>query len=110
MRRTRPISQGDEQYSPSEDSGVHPSNFALGSAESRAAARALLSRKLVVTIDFGTLPTSSEFLPTYQELLQGWKEEGDRYTHEQITGNTLFRYCVLKDSDEFKRIKENAVQ
>jgi hypothetical protein len=111
MRRNKPIiSQGDKQYSPLEDSSLHPSNFPLGSAESRAAARVILSRKLVVTVDFGTLPISSEFLPSYQELLQGWKDEGDRFTHEQITGSTLFRYSILKDSDEFKRIKENAVE
>jgi hypothetical protein len=111
MRRNKPIiSQGDKQYSPLEDSSLHPSNFPLGSAESRAAARVILSRKLVVTVDFGTLPISSEFLPSYQELLQGWKDEGDRFTHEQIIGSTLFRYSILKDSDEFKRIKENAVE
>jgi hypothetical protein len=104
------IRHSDKQGPSLEDSGVHPSNFPLGSVESRAAARAILSRKVVLILDFGTLPISPKFLPTYQELLQAWKDEGDRYTHEQIRGSTLSRRAILKDSDEFRRIKESAVQ
>jgi hypothetical protein len=84
-----------------------PADFPLGSAQSRAAARALLSRQPIFIVDFGTLPIS---LPSYEEILRDWKDEGDRYTHEQMRDNTLFRCAVLKDSDSFRRIKESSTQ
>jgi len=104
------ISQGDKLYSSPANSSVHPANFTLGTAESRAAARVMLSRQSVLVVDLGTLPILSEFLPTYEELLQCWKDEGDRYTHEKRRDNTLFRCAILRDSDEFRRIREIAVQ
>jgi hypothetical protein len=86
---------------------VHPADFPLGSAESFAAARALLSRQQIFIVDFGTLPIS---LVSYEEILRDWKDEGDRYTHEQMRGNTLFRCAVLKDSDCFRRIKASSTK
>jgi hypothetical protein len=85
----------------------HPADFPVGSAQSRAAARALLSCQPVFIVDFGTLPISS---PSYEEILRDWKDEGDRYTHEQMRDNTLFRCAVLKDSDRFRRIKASSTE
>jgi hypothetical protein len=97
-------------YPTSVNSSAHPANFTLGTTESRAAARVMRSRQSVPVVDLGTLRILSEFLPTYEELLKGWRDEGDRYTHEKTRGNTLFRCAILKDSDEFRRIREIAVQ
>jgi len=60
-----------------------------------------------VVVDCHTLPIS---LVSYDEILRGWKDEGDRYTHEQIRNNTLFRCAVLKDSGDFKRIKSSSTK
>jgi hypothetical protein len=111
MTRSKPmIGQGAKRHLASAGSSVHPANFTLGTAESRAAARVMLSQQSVLVVDLGTLPIPSEFLPTYEELLMDWKDEGDRYTHEQRRDNTLFRCAILKDSDQFRRIEETAVQ
>jgi hypothetical protein len=104
------ISQGDELNPSPANSSVHPANFTLGTAESRAAVRVMLSHQSVLFIDLGTLPILSEFPPTYEELLKDWKDEGDRYTHDQRRDNTLFRCAILKDSDEFRSIKESAIK
>lgn len=89
------------------NSKPHPADFPLGSAESRAAARALLSRQSIFIVDFGTLPT---LLPRYEVILRDWKDEGDRYTEETMRDRTLFRRSVLKDSDAFTRVKEDSAQ
>jgi hypothetical protein len=89
------------------NSSPHPGHFSLGSAESRAAARALLSRQPITIVDFGTLPT---VLPSYGEILRDWKDEGDRYTEETMRDKTLFRCSVLKDSDAFRRLKEDSAK
>ena len=84
----------------------HPADSPLGSAESRAAARALLSQSIFI-VDCGTLPTP---LPDYEEILRDWKDEGDRYTEETMRDRTLFRRSVLKDSDALRRVKEDSAQ
>jgi hypothetical protein len=86
------------------NSRPHPADFPLGSAESRAAARALMARQPIYVMDFGTLPT---LLPSYEEILRFWKDEGDRYTEETMRDRTLCRRSVLKDSDAFRRLKED---
>jgi len=90
---------------PGSNSGPHPADFPLGSAESRAAARALLSCQPITVVDFGTLPMP---LPTYEEILRDWKDEGDCYTHEQRRDSTLLRRAILKDSDAFRRIRASS--
>jgi hypothetical protein len=92
------------------NSSSHPADFPLGSAESRAAARAMLSRQPIFIVDTGTLPIALESLPSYEELMRSWKDEGDRYTHEQRRDNTLFRCAIPKESDEFRRIKEGSAK
>jgi hypothetical protein len=67
----------------------------------------LLSRLPLFIVDSGTLPIS---LPSYEEILRDWKDEGDRYTHEQMRDNALFRCAVLKDSDNFRSIKASATK
>lgn len=95
---------------PGSNSDPHPTDFPLGSVQSRAAARAILSRQSFFIVDTGTLPIPSESLPTYEELLREWKDEGDRYTHELRRDNTLFRCAILKDSDEVRHIKAGSVK
>jgi hypothetical protein len=56
------------------------------------------------------LPVPFESLPSYEELLRDWKDEGDRYTHEQRRDSTLCRCAILKDSVEFRRVKAGAVK
>jgi hypothetical protein len=87
---------------------VRPADFPLGSAESRAAARAMLLRRPLFVIDFDSLPIPHEFLPSYEELLRDWEDEGDHYMHEMIRDDVLFRSAILKDSEAFKRIKGRA--
>jgi hypothetical protein len=89
------------------NSSPHPADFPLGSAVSRAAARAFLSRQPITILDFGDLPFP---LPSFEELLRDWKDEGDRYTEETMRGRVLFRRSILKDSDDFKRVKEGEVK
>jgi hypothetical protein len=89
------------------NSRPHPADFPLGSPESRAAARALLSRQPMFILDFGTLPV---LLPSYEEILRNWKDEGDRYTEETMRDRTLSRRSVLKDSDAFRRLTEETVK
>jgi hypothetical protein len=81
-----------------------PSDFLLGSAASRAAARALLLRQPTTVVDFGTLPLP---LPSFEELLGDWQDERDRYTHEQLRDNSQSRCTILKNSDEFRIIRAN---
>jgi hypothetical protein len=95
---------------PGPNSNPHPADFPLGSAESRAAARVILSRQPIFIVDTDTLPIPSESLPTYEELLRDWKDEGDRYTHEQRRDSTLCRCAILKDSEEFRRVKAGLVK
>jgi hypothetical protein len=95
---------------PSSNSNPHPADFPLGSAESRGAARVILSRQSFFIVDTGTLPIPAESLPTYKELLRDWKDEGDRYTHELRRDNTLCRCAILKDSEEFRRVKAGSVK
>lgn len=57
-------------------------------------------------MDFGTLPIPYEFLPTHEEILRDWKDCGDRYTHEQKRDTVLFKCTIMKDSDEFRFIKD----
>jgi hypothetical protein len=38
-------------------------------------------------------------LPSCEEVVRNWKDEGDHYTEEMMRGTTLFRSSVLKDSD-----------
>jgi hypothetical protein len=85
------------------NSRPHPADFPLGSAESRAAARALMAREPIYVLVLGTLPT---LLPSYGEILRDWKDEDDRYTEETMRDRTLCRRSVLKDSDAFRRLKE----
>lgn len=85
----------------------HPADFPLGSAESRAAARALLAHQPSFILDFGTLPI---LLHGYEEILRNWKDEGDRYTEETMRGRTLCRRSVLKDSDALRRLKEESAE
>ena len=87
------------------NSSPHPADFPLGSAESRAAARAMLSHQPIMIVDSGTLPIFYDGLPSCEELLRDWKDEGDRYTHELLRDNTLHRSAILKDSNEFRRIR-----
>jgi hypothetical protein len=87
------------------NSRPRPADFPLGSAESRAAARAIVSHRPITIVDSGTLPIAFECLPSYQELLRDWKNEGDRYSHELLRDNTLCRCAILKDSNEFRRIR-----
>jgi hypothetical protein len=89
------------------NSSPHPAVFPLGSAESRAAARTMLLRKPITIVDFGTLPLP---LPSYEELLREWKDEGDRYTHEQRRDNTLFMCAIPKDSEDFRSITEGSAK
>jgi hypothetical protein len=84
---------------------MHPADSPLGSARSRAAARALLLSQPIFVVDFGTLPMPVEDLPTYEELLRDWDDQDDRYTHEERVDSTLFRSAILKDSEAFRRIK-----
>jgi hypothetical protein len=65
----------------------------------------MLLHQPIFIADTGTLPIPGESLPTYEELLLDWKDEGDRYTHEQRRDNTLCRCAILKDSEEFRRVK-----
>jgi hypothetical protein len=65
----------------------------------------MLSHQPITIVDFGTLPIAFECLPSYEELLRDWKDEGDRYTHELLRDNTLHRSAILKDSNEFRRIR-----
>lgn len=88
-------------------SNPHPADFPIGSAESRAEARAILKRQPIFIVDFGTLPIS---MPNYEEVLRDWKDEGDRYAHEQMRDSTLFRCAILKDSNDFKRIKARSAK
>ena len=103
--RTQPTHNQHKDWSVSSKSSVHPGDFPLGSAESRAAARAMLSHRPITIIDFGNLPIAFEYLPSYEELLRDWKDEGDRYAHELLRDNTLHRSAILKDSNEFRRIR-----
>jgi hypothetical protein len=89
----------------SSKSSANPGDFPLGSAESRAAARAMLSHRPITIVDSGTLPIFYDCLPSYEELLRDSKDEGDRYTHELLRDNTLHRSAILKDSNEFRRIR-----
>jgi len=82
-----------------------PIDFPLGSAQSRAAAIAMLSHRAITVVDSGTLPIPYEHLPSHKELLRDWKDEGDRYTHELLRENTLHRSAILKDSNEFRHIR-----
>ena len=95
---------------PGSNSNARPADYPLGSAESRAAARVILSRQPIFIVDTGTLPIPFESLPSYEELLRDWKDEGDRYTHEQRRDSTLCRCAILKDSEEFRRVKEGSVK
>jgi hypothetical protein len=88
-------------------SKLHPADFPLGTVESRAAARAVLSRQPIFILDSGTLPSA---LPSYEEIVRNWKDEGDRYTEEKMRGRTLFRASVLKDSDALRRLKEDSAK
>lgn len=92
------------------NSSSHPADFPLGSAGSRAATRALLCCQPIFIVDFGTLPIPPETLPSYEELLWDWKDEGDRYTHELRRNNTRCRCAILKDSKEFRRVKAGSVK
>ena len=92
------------------NSRSHPADFPLGSTESRAAARALLSRQPIFVVDTGTLPIPPEELPSYEQLMRSWKDEGDRYSHEQRRDSTLCRCAILKDSGEFRRVKAGSVK
>lgn len=83
----------------------NPANFPISSTESRAAARGMLSLRPVWVINLGALPVTREFLPTYKQLLSEWQDGGDRYTHEATTDDILHRWAILKDSDDFRRIK-----
>jgi hypothetical protein len=85
----------------------HPADFPLGSPESRAATRALLAHQPIFILDCGTLPM---LLPSYEEILRNWKDEGDRYTEETMRDRTLCRRSVLKDSDAFRRLTEESVK
>jgi hypothetical protein len=97
--RTIPTNnQREDSILSGSNSNPHPADFLLGSAESRAAARAMLSHQTIFIVDTVTLPIPSGSLPTYEELLLDWKDEGDRYTHEQRRDNTLCRCATLKDS------------
>jgi hypothetical protein len=58
-------------------------------------------------VDFGTLPIP---LPSFEEILRDWKDEGDRYTHEQRRDNTVFRCAILKDSDDFGRLNMSSAK
>jgi hypothetical protein len=98
----------EEAYLSGTDSTLRPADFPLGSVGSRAAARAMLLRRPLFVVDFDTLPIPTEFLPTFEELLRDWKDDGDRYTHEMIRDDVLFRSAILKDSEAFKRIKRRA--
>jgi hypothetical protein len=89
------------------NSRPRPADFPVGSPESRAAARALLSRQPIFILDFGTLPM---LLPSYEEILRNWKDEGDRYTEETIRDRTLCRRSVLKDSNAFRHLTEDSVK
>ena len=86
---------------------IRPRDFSLGSAASRAAARTLLLRQPIAVVDFVTLPIP---LPSFEETLRDWKDEGDRYTQEQRRDNTVYRCAILKDSDAFRRLNASSQQ
>ena len=65
----------------------------------------MLSHQPIMIVDSGTLPIFYDGLPSCEELLRDWKDEGDRYTHELLRDNTLHRSAILKDSNEFRRIR-----
>jgi hypothetical protein len=84
---------------------IRPGDFPLGSAASRAAARTILLRQPITVVDFGTLPIP---LPSLEEILRDWKDESDRYTHDQRRDNTVSRCAILKDSDAFRRLNASS--
>lgn len=80
-------------------------DFPLGSSESRAAARAMLSKRpLIRSLRIGNLPVPFELLPSYEQLMRDWKDEGDCYIWEEIRGDVIIEHEVYKDSDAFRRI------
>jgi hypothetical protein len=93
---------------PGTDSELRPGDFPLGSPKSRAAARAMLTAPPKFILDFGTLAIDAQFLPTYEEFLRDWKDDGDRYTNEEVRAETLFRCAILKNSREMQLIREKA--